>query len=302
MNQEHPVTGIPLGQKDAPQFNEGVSVNISTSRPKPNLWRANYTESIHIGWIAFSLAVVWGGIFCVMNRLGVHAAVLAGFSCIAAMVAGIAYDTDERHIAGVTFPIHALGIILFTTLFVFNPSKEYVAVYGDTRPTVIHYAQEPWITRSPPEVWRNALFFKRSFTTTINKYVDFDKKEILVKFTVDFVLSSEKAKTNFASLNEEVMSKDKNAASEIMAALVVDTVKKVMDDREFLQNIESADTLLYSLPLHERHEIKQKMFRGALENALPNSQGDTLQTILYLPDPSSTKITVGNAIYTGPSN
>jgi hypothetical protein len=87
-----------------------------------------------------------------------------------------------------------------------------------------------------------------------------------------------------------------------MTRLVLDTVKKVMDDREFLLSIESADTLLYNLPSRERHEIKQKMFRGALENSLRNSQGNTVETLLYVPDPSSAKITVGSAIYTRPAN
>ncbi len=273
----------------------------------------NYVRGLNYGWIFFGLATLWGIVFCILYDLGANFLALIGFTAVVSIVAGIAYGMENRRIAGYVFPLHGIGILLCTTLFVFNPSKEYIAVYGTHAtnlvtpesnfsssqivPVVVQYRDEPYIGKHKPSVWQHAFFYKDQFTTTINKYVEFEKKDALVTFTITFIFSPEYAKMHFTKLDRRSDEIDKNAAQTVMQELVTKTVRAVIAEATFEQSMRSADDLLYSLTPQERYDIKRKMFRGALENFLKRSENQAVDTLLYIPYPPSAAISVSDPIY-----
>ena len=169
-------------------------------------------------------------------------------------------------------------------------------------PRIVSYAQEPWVDRYNPRVWKEALFYQDGFSTTAKKYVEFDKEDILVTLSVKFKFSSDFAKENFTKLNEKTDERDIATAIEVTRALIVNATKDLLASEEFQFTIQSLNQTLEHVSPLKLHEMKVEVFRGALQNLIhKRARGEEITTLLYIPVLESAQISVEKAIYTRPT-
>ncbi len=309
----HSYVGIPLRQKsDMQKEEESAMKQLNTPWTREpartysfigwacKILKNNYVRGVHAGWILFCVVLLWNIIFSAINELGVHFWILACFSTLIGVIAAGAYDGEEW-VAGVLFPIYAVVCIIFTTVYVFNPSKDFVGIHRDQNQKVIvsFYGEEPWVTQYRPDEWKQGLFFRKTFSVTTKKYTEYDKADILVSLSATFELSRAKAAEvaeKLGRLRGDVHQTDTEAAKESMRVFLLQSIRTTFAESDFKNIIETLDRLLSYMPPKELHAIKLNVLKGALahhmgESILPINESMLLYSIL----PSSIKITVHDA-------
>ncbi len=263
----------------------------------------NYINGIHYGWISFCITFLWTIIFSTQTELGLNFLMIVCFTILMAIIAGVSYERGVFRVAGVVFPIYIALCLLFTTTYVFNPSKEYAAVYAKNgEPGVVSYATEPWVVPYDPYVWKHALFYKTDFISEAKKYVEFDKKDVLVTLSMKFRLDADLAIKNFTTLDAHTRDRDINAATEVMRQIIATSVKELLESENFTYHIESLTKTLVHLAADRQHQIKLEIFSGALQILIQQRvRTDQAIILLYTPLFESAKISVTNAIYSRPS-